>query len=410
MTTHSAWLQTTGQGRVDTRLALAAGMAPATSLTSRGGVVADGGLTLQSTAAMQCQITPGRAYVQGTAAQGAYPVAVDAAVPLTVPDGDPQYGRIDTVVLKIQDDQFDGSGLTQATVVLVPGTPAATPAPPTLSPAWMPLFQISVPTKTSAGTGGLSWTTAVTDLRVYTAALGGIVPAVTTPWTPAAAGQYTDLNGLLQRYNGSAWNPVYDPATLGNTPMVTSTTRPTGIPVGKQVYETDTGRISLWNGTAWVSEWDPTAYTSTARPSNNWPGRVIYETDTHRFSAYNGASWTTLYDPAGGWSTWQTITAINTGWAAISSNAPRYRTGPGGLIQLTGGATLTQSYSGETGWMFTGMPNTANQCFFALASNYQSTYVGNFSASGSSININFTASANVPVGTQFYFDATWSLV
>src|SRR5690242_18242870 len=143
MTTHSAWLQTTGQGRVDTRLALSTGMTPAGNLTSRSGIVADGGLALQQVSAMQCQISPGRAYVQGTTAQGAYPIAVDAAVPLTVPDGDPQYNRFDLIVLKIQDDQFDGSGQTQASVTLIAGTPAASPVPPTVPQASLPLFQIS---------------------------------------------------------------------------------------------------------------------------------------------------------------------------------------------------------------------------------------------------------------------------
>jgi len=249
---HSAWLELTGQSRVDTRLATSVGMVPSGALTSRSGIVPDGGFGLQSVAAMQCQIMPGRAFVQGVAAQGGYQVASDAPVALTVPDGDPQYNRIDIIALEIQDQQFDSSGQTQAIVVLIEGTPAATPVAPVVPPAAIGLFQISVPSKTSAGAGGVAWSTAVTDLRVYTSGLGGIVPAGTTPWTPPMAGQYSDLNGELQRWNGAAWTPVYDPMTTGgNLPPVTSTTRPSNAPAGKLVYETDSGAVALWNGTNW---------------------------------------------------------------------------------------------------------------------------------------------------------------
>lgn len=252
MVIHSAWLQLTGQSRVDTRLATSVGMVPTGALTSRSGVVPDGGFGLQSVSAMQCQIMPGRAFVQGVTAQGGYRIASDAPVVLTVPDGDPQYNRIDIIALEIQDQQFDSSGQTQAVVVLIPGTPATTPVAPVVPPAAIGLFQISVPTKTSAGTGGVAWSTAVTDLRVYTSGLGGIVPLGTTSWTPPMAGQYADLNGELQRWNGTAWTPVYDPMTSGgNLPPVTSTTRPANAPAGKLVYETDSGAVALWNGTTW---------------------------------------------------------------------------------------------------------------------------------------------------------------
>jgi hypothetical protein len=257
MTVHSAWLALNTQSRVDTRLAMSTTMTPSANLVSRSGLVADGGFALQSVSAMQCQITPGRAYVQGVLSQGAYPVAVDAAVPLTVPDGDPQYGRIDLVVLRIRDDQFDGSGVETATVELVAGTPAATPVAPAVPAASLGLWLISVPAKTSAGGTGVSWSTATTDLRVYTASLGGIVPFGATAWQPPAAGQYSDINGGLQRWNGSAWSQVYDPTTLGNLPQVTSTTRPSAPALGKQVFETNTGRVSLWNGSVWETVFDP---------------------------------------------------------------------------------------------------------------------------------------------------------
>jgi hypothetical protein len=66
------------------------------------------------------------------------------------------------------------------------------------------------------------------------------------------AGQYADLHGGLQRWNGAAWTPVYDPiANGGNLPQVTSTTRPANSPSGKLVYETDSGAVALFSAGGW---------------------------------------------------------------------------------------------------------------------------------------------------------------
>lgn len=54
--------------------------------------------------------------------------------------------------------------------------------------------------------------------------------------------------------------------------VVTSTTRPLPVNIGTVIYETDTGKVLIWNGSAWVTIFDPapatvayTAFTPTAK-------------------------------------------------------------------------------------------------------------------------------------------------
>lgn len=148
-------------------------------MTTRDGVIA-GGSALNATGAgaMQVQIAVGRALVQGTEAQGAYPVAVTAPETLTVTDGNATNPRIDVVVLRVCDELYDTTGQTLARVELVTGAASATPTPPTLPPTSLRLWEITVPAGVSAGTGGITWSSALADRRRYTAAYGGITPVV----------------------------------------------------------------------------------------------------------------------------------------------------------------------------------------------------------------------------------------
>ncbi|WP_275465851.1 hypothetical protein [Streptomyces noursei] len=101
MTVRAAWLLPTGQTREDTRLAPLGTMTPQYELTSRDGVIAGGNpLAATSVGPMQLQIGTGRAVVQGTLSQGAYPAAVTAPETLTVADGHAQLPRVDSAVIE----------------------------------------------------------------------------------------------------------------------------------------------------------------------------------------------------------------------------------------------------------------------------------------------------------------------
>ncbi|MEU3102922.1 hypothetical protein [Streptomyces griseoflavus] len=209
MTVRAAWLLPGGAGqpgqtREDTRLAPVGTMTPAGELTSRPGVI-PGGDPFAATAAgaMSLQIGVGRAVVQGTLAQGAYPVAVDAPEVVAFTDGDALFDRIDTVVLRVYDGLFDTDGKTLAAIEVVVGTASENPVGPSVGTAALPLWNVTVPAGASAGVGGIDWNSALFDRRKHTVAVGGIVPRGALADTGAYEGEYRDLGGTLQRWNAA---------------------------------------------------------------------------------------------------------------------------------------------------------------------------------------------------------------
>lgn len=209
MTVRAAWLLTApgGQTREDTRQAPLGTMVPEGELTSRDGVIA-GGSPLKATgvAAMSVQIGTGRALVQGTLSQGAYPVAVTAPEVLVIGDGHAQFGRVDSIVLKVYDGLYDTSQQTLARIEVIAGEANAAPSAPPLPPAALRLWDVIVPAGTSAGSGGITWASALIDRRRYTTSHGGITPPGGPQSTPGAyAGQYRDNGRILERWDGTVW-------------------------------------------------------------------------------------------------------------------------------------------------------------------------------------------------------------
>jgi hypothetical protein len=98
----------------------------------------------------------------------------------------------------------------------------------------------------------------------------------------------TDL-GATAYYSGSAWH-------TNSLIVATSAARPAGgsLQIGSQIYETDTKRLMVYNGT-WENKSGAYVCTSSTRPGTAGAGMVIYETDTGRSLVYNG----TAYVPTG---------------------------------------------------------------------------------------------------------------
>ncbi|WP_413800087.1 hypothetical protein [Streptomyces iranensis] len=209
MTVRAAWLTNRGdlaggQTRNDSRMTPLGTMTPAAELTTTPGVIPGGDpFALAATGPMTATLGVGRAVVQGTDIQGAYPVAVTAPETLTFADGDPANPRIDLVVLRVYDSAHDDSGRVLAAVEIIPGTPAAAPAPPPLPAASLPLYRVAVAAAVSAGTGGIDFPAATTDIRPYTVAAGGIAPQANAPGAYRA--QYRDNGTGLQRFSGAEW-------------------------------------------------------------------------------------------------------------------------------------------------------------------------------------------------------------
>ncbi|MFB7498451.1 hypothetical protein ACFC09_27825 [Streptomyces sp. NPDC056161] len=235
MPLRSGWLSPDSQSREDTRLVSLGALTPTSPVATRSGILPgspDGqwritGFTLTGTpGTMSATVSPGRAIVQGTDAQGAYPVALTEYLPLTFADGAAQYARIDLVVLRIHDEYRDGDTIrTEAAVEIVQGEAAAVPVVPPLPSLSIPLYQVLVPANASTGTTAIDWDKALTGMRTATVAIGGILPVTTDTTNGAYPGQYRDVSGGLQRWNGTAWDafPQY-PTWQSWTPAWTTGT------------------------------------------------------------------------------------------------------------------------------------------------------------------------------------------
>ncbi|MBC9714082.1 hypothetical protein H9Y04_16075 [Streptomyces sp. TRM66268-LWL] len=217
MTVRAAWLLPTGQTREDTRLAPVGTYAAETSMRTRDGVIPGGSpFAATSAGAMDLQIGVGRAVVQGTYSQGAYPVANDAPLVLTFADGDAQFARIDSVVIRVLDQLFDTEGQNLARIEIIQGPRSATPTAPTLPPACLRLWDVTVPAGASAGVGGINWGSALADRRRYTTGPGGIIPKGYDTFNGAYDGQYRDTGAVLERWNATAqaWQTYRPPLAV----------------------------------------------------------------------------------------------------------------------------------------------------------------------------------------------------
>ncbi|WP_411108046.1 hypothetical protein [Streptomyces sp. c-19] len=268
MALRSGWLPPTGQTRVTTRLTALGATTPVNPLASRSGVLPGtsdgkyrvGGLWMSGSGPMSATVYAGRAVVQGPNAQGAYPITLDADTVLSFGDGDPVNPRVDLVVLRVYDDEFDNQTRSEAALEVIKGEPKATPTAPAAPALSLPLFSVRVEKQTSAGTGGIAWSTAVTDLRTSLVGLGGILPVYNNAGVPGAyPGQYQDNDNAhyLQRWDGNGW--VAYPKEIGG--VVPSGTLTTGSYAGQ--FRDNSGTLQRWNGTSWANYQPPVEVETT---------------------------------------------------------------------------------------------------------------------------------------------------
>lgn len=165
--------------------------------------------------ALSVTVNPGYACVQGSAAanSGAYACTLDTAATLTCQTADLVNPRVDTVCVTVTDD---GTSASSALVQVVTGTPAPSPAAPTLPANSLALCSITVPANaTSLSAGDLA------DVRTFTAGPGGIKPVASSAYYPAvgtAAMYLHDLStGRLRRSTGSGGTVA--PSTVGFAPV-----------------------------------------------------------------------------------------------------------------------------------------------------------------------------------------------
>jgi hypothetical protein len=156
------------------------------------GVSASSGLSVQVNAGYCCVPNP-------TAGQGGYIFGTLAAATLTLAAADPSNPRIDLIVARVYDF---GTSASYCDVEVITGT-AATPAvQPSVPSAAIPLASVQVPAGAVALGSG-----AVTDLRSYVVAPGGILPiadSAAAPAAPAAQLMYDLSRNLIVQGTGTA--------------------------------------------------------------------------------------------------------------------------------------------------------------------------------------------------------------
>ncbi|MFJ7064552.1 hypothetical protein [Streptomyces sp. NPDC101115] len=290
MALRSGWLQPTGQTRATTRLTAIGATTPVNPVASRSGVLPGSpngtyrvsGFSLTSIGPMTANLSYGRAVVQGSNGQGAYPVWLDADMPLTFADGDPLNPRIDLVLLRVYDAESDGQTRSEATVEIIQGQPKAAPEPPPAPGTSLTLFHVRVPAGASAGAGGIPWATALTDLRTTTVGVGGILPVYNNATVPGSyPGQYQDNNNArqLQRWDGAAW--ISYPKDIGG--VAPTGTLSAGSYTGQ--YRDNSGVLQRWNGTAFVNYQPPVEVESATTGATALPNWTLVAFEARRNKA-----------------------------------------------------------------------------------------------------------------------------
>lgn len=184
--------------------------------TGSGGIMRPPDLFVHenSTPSLIMRIDAGAAMVDGSEAstQGAYFVYNDAVVNVTHAAGDASNPRVDLVGIQIRDTEYSG-GTNDARLVIVQGTPAASPSEPTKPANFVTLARVDVPANDTVITNSQ-----VTDRRRMMSMLGGIAIASSgaLPTTNLWEGLFVyqpDAHKLMQYTTSTTgWTPPWNVA------------------------------------------------------------------------------------------------------------------------------------------------------------------------------------------------------
>ena len=197
---------------------------------SRGGIVAAGDLavTQNGTPNMSVNVADGRLVLPGSEAtyQGVYVCENRGTTNVAIAAADSTNPRRDLIVARVRDAEYSGATNSFA-IEVVTGTPAASPVDPAVPANSWVLARVQVAAGATTITNGV-----ITDLRTVNtsqfgraAALGGLVPCTSSFRPPQA--------------------------------------------VGQPIYETDTKRVAVSDGTNWIVPYPLGELARTNRTSNS---------------------------------------------------------------------------------------------------------------------------------------------
>lgn len=194
------------------------------ALAVRGGVrpsPSNAGLlvTQRASPAMFVTVAAGTAYVPTqSAVGGCYVFHNDASYDVAISTAHATLGRKDLIIAKVADAEYSGVS-NLATLEVVTGTPAGSPVLPATPAGSVALAQVQVNAAASTITNAN-----ITDLRTYTTALGGTIPAPTTarPSNPYRGMAIYDTTAQKPFwYNGTTWLSWSDENFLTTSDLAT---------------------------------------------------------------------------------------------------------------------------------------------------------------------------------------------
>lgn len=226
----------------------------------RSGIFGGTGGALSTVSAMVARVAPVRLIINNGVANtlGPYLFVSDANVDITFDAGQPSVARVDRIIARVRDNANDGSGSTAGSIEYLKGqTGGSATALPTNS---FLLYEVTVPAGASSGTGGINFSTAATDKRVYTTANGGIIPVADD----------ATMNAISSPYEGMA------------------------------VYRQDWDVLFIYDGTTWRPKGTISVDTSTSLSfiENPFSGQIAVARDTSALYVYTGSSWIQPKSPA----------------------------------------------------------------------------------------------------------------
>jgi hypothetical protein len=197
------------------------GITSGSAIGVRGGVVGGAGLQVTAASGMNVNVQPGSFVTPNTTSpvSGGYASTLTQSATLAVQAASPSNSRIDIVVACVVDN---GNSTSFGQVQIIPGAPAASPAPPAAPANSITLAQVTVPAGATSITAGN-----IKDTRPFTVTTGGILraaPGTVTGYAGQAAydaanGRFyhnTNLSGGNQ-FRVLPWAPVVAQRTTNIT-------------------------------------------------------------------------------------------------------------------------------------------------------------------------------------------------
>jgi hypothetical protein len=178
---------------------------------ARSGILGYKSLRVTASTGLTLAVASGPVLLQGSGAtQGAYVLINNADDSVVLATANSTLARKDAVIARVYDttDGVGGNG-NQWFIDKVTGNPAASPVLPAIPVDSILLAEVNVPAAASTITSGN-----IIDRRVFTVAMGGVLPTVTTALpTDPAPGQMVWLDDInaLDVWDGSAYQRIYRP-------------------------------------------------------------------------------------------------------------------------------------------------------------------------------------------------------